>query len=137
MVCGHLDFLIKKKLNCIYQEIDLEKSLYIFYKNTYEERLQRPYLNTKFFKYMHEYRADLKPVIFFAIHKNKKIAGSLCFQSNDTLYGRHWGSLYNIDSLHFETCYYQGIEYCINNKIQYFINYAIINKYNCGGSTKC
>ena len=96
------------------------EDFYIFYKNTYEERLQRPYLNTKFFKYVHECRADLRPVIFFAIHKNKKIAGSLCFQSNDTLYGRHWGSLYNIDSLHFETCYYQGIEYCINNKIQNF-----------------
>ena len=112
-----ISFEIKDMKNLTNKDWD---DFYIFYKNTYEERLQRPYLNTKFFKYMHEYRADLKPVIFFAIHKNKKIAGSLCFQSNDTLYGRHWGSLYNIDSLHFETCYYQGIEYCINNKIQNF-----------------
>jgi len=35
-------------------------------------------------------------------------------------YGRHWGSTYNIDSLHFECCYYQGIEYCINNHLQIF-----------------
>ena len=44
----------------------------------------------------------------------------MCFQSDDTLYGRHWGSKYNIDSLHFECCYYQGIDYCIKNKIASF-----------------
>ena len=91
-----------------------------FYKNTYEERLQRPYLNIDFFREIHKFREALKPVIFFAIHKDKRIAGSLCFTSNDTLYGRHWGSEYNIDSLHFETCFYQGIEFCINKKIKYF-----------------
>ncbi len=91
-----------------------------FYKNTYEERLQRPYLNIDFFKEIHKFKKTLKPVIFFAIHDDKKIAGSLCFIGNDTLYGRHWGSSFNIDSLHFETCFYQGIEFCINKKIKYF-----------------
>ncbi len=91
-----------------------------FYKNTYEERLQRPYLNIDFFKEIHKFKKTLKPVIFFAIHDDKKIAGSLCFIGNDTLYGRHWGSSFNIDSLHFETCFYQGIEFCINRKIKYF-----------------
>ena len=93
---------------------------YKFYKNTYEERLQRPYLNIEFFREIHEFRETLRPVIFFAVHEDKRIAGSLCFTSNDTLYGRHWGSKYNIDSLHFETCFYQGIEFCINKKIKYF-----------------
>ena len=91
-----------------------------FYKNTYEERLQRPYLNIDFFKEIHEFRETLRPVIFFALHDNKKIAGSLCFAGNDTLYGRHWGSSYNIDSLHFETCFYQGIEFCIKNNLKFF-----------------
>ena len=91
-----------------------------FYKNTYEERLQRPYLNIDFFKEIHKFKKILKPVIFFAVHDDKKIAGSLCFIGNDTLYGRHWGSSYNVDSLHFETCFYQGIEFCINKKINYF-----------------
>ena len=91
-----------------------------FYKNTYEERLQRPYLNIDFFKEIHKFKKILKPVIFFAVHEDKKIAGSLCFIGNDTLYGRHWGSSFNIDSLHFETCFYQGIEFCINKKIKYF-----------------
>ncbi len=91
-----------------------------FYKNTYEERLQRPYLNIDFFTEIHNFRKTLKPVIFFAVHDDKKIAGSLCFIGNDTLYGRHWGSSFNIDSLHFETCFYQGIEFCIDKKINYF-----------------
>ena len=91
-----------------------------FYKNTYEERLQRPYLNIDFFKEIHKFKKILKPVIFFAVHDDKKIAGSLCFIGNDTLYGRHWGSSFNVDSLHFETCFYQGIEFCINKKINYF-----------------
>ncbi len=91
-----------------------------FYKNTYEERLQRPYLNIDFFKEIHKFKKILKPVIFFAVHDDKKIAGSLCFIGYDTLYGRHWGSSFNIDSLHFETCFYQGIEFCIDKKINYF-----------------
>ena len=91
-----------------------------FYKNTYEERLQRPYLNIDFFKEIHKFKKILEPVIFFAVHDDKKIAGSLCFIGNDTLYGRHWGSSFNIDSLHFETCFYQGIEFCIDKKINYF-----------------
>ena len=91
-----------------------------FYKNTYEQRLQRPYLNIDFFKEIHKFKKILKPVIFFAVHDDKKIAGSLCFIGNDTLYGRHWGSTFNIDSLHFETCFYQGIEFCIDKKINYF-----------------
>ena len=112
----------------IYFEVKDAKSLtendwnefYTVYKNTYEERLQIPYLNIDFFKMVHENRESIKPVIFFANIEDKKIAGSLCFESNNTLYGRHWGSVYNIDSLHFECCYYQGIEYCIKNKIDRF-----------------
>ena len=100
--------------------IDDWEEFFKFYKNTYEERLQRPYLNIDFFKEIHKFKKILKPVIFFAVHDDKKIAGSLCFIGNDTLYGRHWGSSFNIDSLHFETCFYQGIEFCIDKKINYF-----------------
>ena len=93
---------------------------YIFYKNTYQQRLQAPYLNKEFFRIIHEKRYSVNPVIFFAIIDNKRVAGSLCFRGKDILYGRHWGSIYNIDSLHFECCYYQGIEYCIKNKLSSF-----------------
>jgi predicted N-acyltransferase len=82
--------------------------------------MQAPYLNNDFFKLVHKHKDTLKPVIFFAEYENKKIAGSLCFQGENTLYGRHWGSFDDIDNLHFECCYYQGIDYCIKNNIQFF-----------------
>ena len=107
-----------KELNNITKE-DWE-IFYDFYKITYHQRMQVPYLNKKFFEGVHKNKSILKPIIFFAVYKNKKIAGSLCFKSKKTLYGRHWGSSYNINSLHFECCYYQGIEYCIKNKIDTF-----------------
>ena len=113
----NITFQIKESDSLTLEDWD---EFFKFYKNTYEERLQRPYLNIDFFKEIHKFKKILKPVIFFAVHDDKKIAGSLCFIGNDTLYGRHWGSSFNIDSLHFETCFYQGIEFCIDKKINYF-----------------
>jgi predicted N-acyltransferase len=112
-----ISFTVKDRDNLNGRDWDI---FYKFYKNTYSERKQAPYLNMDFFKLVHENRSSLRPVIFFAEHDGKQIAGSLCFQGEDTLYGRHWGSLENIDSLHFECCYYQGIDYCIQNGIQFF-----------------
>ena len=112
-----INFDIKDYKNLTHNDWE---EFYVFYTNTYEERLQRPYLNREFFRKIHERRDSIKPVVFFAKIDSENIAGSLCFQSDDTLYGRHWGSKYNIDSLHFECCYYQGIDYCIKNKIASF-----------------
>ena len=52
--------------------------------------------------------------------EGKTIAGGLYFKNNDTLYGRYWGALDNFHSVHFETCYYQAIEWCIANGYQRF-----------------
>lgn len=48
------------------------------------------------------------------------IASALYFKSKTHLYGRYWGSLVDINGLHFEACYYQGIDYCITQKLQVF-----------------
>nr|WP_245217491.1 peptidogalycan biosysnthesis protein [Rheinheimera maricola] len=48
------------------------------------------------------------------------LAMALCFSSSDTLYGRYWGALVDADCLHFELCYYQGIAYCIAQRLNYF-----------------
>ena len=48
------------------------------------------------------------------------VAAALYFVSEDTLYGRYWGALVELDGLHFETCYYQGIEYAIAHGLQTF-----------------
>ena len=46
------------------------------------------------------------------------MAGALNLIGSNALYGRNWGSLHNIPFLHFETCYYQAIEFAIQNGIE-------------------
>ena len=98
---------------------DAWQKLYSFYCQTYFDRGQRPYLNLKFFKMIAD-KKEIKPVIFFAKYKDDFVGASLCFEGSDTLYGRHWGSNILLKNLHFEACFYQGIEYCINNGLSYF-----------------
>jgi predicted N-acyltransferase len=52
--------------------------------------------------------------------KGECVAGSLMYHSDITLYGRHRGCSEALDKLHFEACYYQGIEFCIANQLQTF-----------------
>ena len=53
-------------------------------------------------------------------HAKKPLAAALNFQDSNSLYGRYWGCLEEYDSLHFESCYYQGIEHCIEKKLKKF-----------------
>ena len=55
-------------------------------------------------------------LLIIAKQDEKVVAGALNFISENTLYGRNWGSLVNIPFLHFELCYYQAIEYAIEKK---------------------
>lgn len=86
--------------------------VYTLYANTYEERGQAPYLTLAFFL---DYgsRADTPIRLILAYDQQTLVAMALTLQGGDTLYGRHWGAAANYHSLHFETCYYQGIEHCI------------------------
>ena len=61
-------------------------------------------------------------VIVFAKKKlnNEMVGGSLFFRDKKNLYGRYWGCQEEYDCLHFECCYYQGIEYCIKNNLEKF-----------------
>ncbi|WP_298609907.1 GNAT family N-acetyltransferase [uncultured Thiothrix sp.] len=90
-----------------------------FYQHTFESKWGIPTLNEGFFK---EVAAKLPDqVILVMADKNGEcIAGSLMFRSDTRLYGRHWGCTEYFDSLHFEACYYQGIEYCIQHHLQVF-----------------
>jgi uncharacterized protein len=77
------------------------------------------YLNVEFFQQLGKRMGD-SIVVVWAHHGDQPIATAICFRSNDTLYGRYWGALDNYHSLHFETCYLQGVEYCIANGLQHF-----------------
>ena len=48
------------------------------------------------------------------------VGGSLFFRDDQNLYGRYWGCIEEFDCLHFECCYYQGIELAIKNKLLVF-----------------
>ena len=59
-------------------------------------------------------------MLVMAKHEGDYIASALSFRGSNTLYGRHWGCEKEINSLHFEACYYQGIEYCIEHGLKRF-----------------
>ena len=94
-------------------------AIYEFYSHTFLRRGRAPYLNREFFELV----SSTIPQNLLAIvarFEDRPIAAALCFRSPDTLYGRYWGSVADFHSLHFETCYYQGIEYCIREGLQRF-----------------
>ena len=59
-------------------------------------------------------------MVKLARFRRRPIAAAIFFRSADALYGRYWGAAAEFHSLHFETCYYQGIEYCIQHGLARF-----------------
>lgn len=59
-------------------------------------------------------------LLVFAYLGSQPLAAAFNLVGNKTLYGRHWGTDAEYDSLHFETCYYQGLEYCIRHRLERF-----------------
>lgn len=93
---------------------------YYFYQKTYAKRSGHGgYLTRDFFSQLSTAIPD-NLVMVIASLDGQAIAGALSFRSGDTLFGRYWGCLQEVDGLHFETCYYQGIDYCIANKLKKF-----------------
>ncbi len=87
------------------------------YQTTYVKRSGHGgYLSREFFTDLCPRLGDA-PVMVTAELDRRPVAAALFFQSASTLYGRYWGCLREYDGLHFEACYYQGIEYCIANKL--------------------
>jgi predicted N-acyltransferase len=94
-------------------------TVYEFYADTFHRHGHDPYLNLNFFKRVAARMPD-RLMIKLARIGAEPIAAAIFFVGEDALYGRYWGSGGNYHSLHFETCYYQGIEYCIEKKLQRF-----------------
>ena len=93
--------------------------VYALYGNTYEERGQAPYLTPAFFL-DHGRRPGSPWRLILARENERLIAVALTALGGDTLYGRHWGCAERYDGLHFETCYYQGIELCLAQRLAHF-----------------
>jgi predicted N-acyltransferase len=89
------------------------------YANTYAEHRSSPYLNLDFF--LRIGRAMPQNILLvIAEREGRDIAASLVIHSEDTLFGRYWGALEHVPCLHFETAYYQPLEFCIAQNIATF-----------------
>ncbi|MGH8062009.1 MAG: GNAT family N-acetyltransferase [Pseudoxanthomonas sp.] len=94
-------------------------TMFAFYLMTFRDYGNSPALTLEFLRHL----ARTMPrnlVIFLAERDGKAIAGALCLRGGETLYGRYWGASETLPGLHFETCYYQGIEYCLREGLKVF-----------------
>jgi len=89
------------------------------YANTYRVRGQAPYLTRAFFSLLAERMPEAIRVVL-ARQGGKPVAMAFSLVGGDSLYGRYWGCLAEFDRLHFETCFYQGIDYAIARGLQHF-----------------
>ncbi len=93
--------------------------VYRLYVNTYLERGQSPYFTRDFLAHVGRH-PDLDMRLVFAVHDGRRVAVAITLVGGDTLYGRHWGAEAHYHSLHFECCYYQGIELCLREGLKRF-----------------
>jgi predicted N-acyltransferase len=93
--------------------------VYACYSNTYEIRGQAPYLTREFFSLVAERMPESIRVVL-AKQGSRPVAMAFSLIGGDSFYGRYWGCLAEFDRLHFETCFYQGMEYAIDKGIKRF-----------------
>lgn len=98
---------------------DVVSFFYKCYSMTYYQHGSPPYINKSFFE-SYFFKDSERVVIFVAYKDQMPVACSFSLQANNILYGRYWGAVNFIPSLHFELSYYQGIQYCIDNKLDKF-----------------
>ena len=98
------------------QDMDTAHSLYL---TTFADYGNYPALTVDFFRTLREEMAD-HVVLIFAEINGQTVAGAVCLRSDTTLYGRYWGSRVAVPGLHFETCYYRGIDYCLRHGLNAF-----------------
>ena len=99
-------------------EADLA-TMHSFYLRTFRDYGNTPALTLDFFRHL-AHTMPRQLVMFLAERNGDPIAGAFCLRGGDTLFGRYWGASEPLPGLHFETCYYQGIEYCLREGLRVF-----------------
>jgi predicted N-acyltransferase len=97
----------------------LLECVYAFHALTFIRHGHTPYLNRAFFTQVAR-ALGASFIVKLALYAGAPVAAAVFFRSADTLYGRYWGAEAEYHSLHFETCYYQGIDYCIEHGLKRF-----------------
>ena len=95
------------------------QTFFDFYAMTYLKKGSQPYLNLAFFKQIAATMGE-QLLLVLALKDDKPVAAALSFIGADTLYGRYWGCYEEYNGLHFEACYYQGMDYCIEQGLKQF-----------------
>ncbi len=95
------------------------RDVYELISTTFLRRGSMPYYNLDFFLEVTARMPDSMLVVL-AEKGGEPIAAAVFYCSDTAIYGRYWGSDGHYDALHFETCYHQGIEYCIREGKQLF-----------------
>lgn len=90
-----------------------------FYRSTFDKKWGVATLNLGFFQEVARTMGE-RLLLIMASDQGRYVAAAICFRSDDALYGRHWGCNAEFHSLHFELCYYQGIDYCIEQGLALF-----------------
>ncbi len=93
--------------------------VYAMISNTFLRRGSLPYFSREFFKEVAT-RLPGQILVVLAEQRRQPVAAAVFYRGGDALYGRYWGSDEHFNALHFETCYYQGIDFCIANAIRRF-----------------
>ena len=117
--------VLEQKLSIRYLEgdaitADHWQQFFQFYVRTYATHSGTAgYLNLEFFLQLHRTMPQ-NLVMMVAEKQGDTVAAALNFRSSTTLYGRYWGCKQTYDALHFELCYYCGIDYCIQHNLSHF-----------------
>jgi predicted N-acyltransferase len=99
--------------------LNILDTAYLFHRQTFLRHGHEPYLTREFFRAVPAALGE-HFMLKVAWHANIPVAIAVFFWHADALYGRYWGAADNFHSLHFETCYHQGVEFCIERGIARF-----------------
>lgn len=97
----------------------LLERIYALHRDTFLRHGHEPYLTPEFFREVAQ-RLPQSLMVKLAVHGRTVVAAAVFFWSPHALYGRYWGAAADYHSLHFESCYHQGIEFCIERGIPRF-----------------
>lgn len=95
------------------------RAMHHLYTHTFDDKGNTPTLTLDFFRHLGA-AFPTRSHVAFARHAGGIVAGALFLSSRDTLYGRYWGAREPVPGLHFELCYYQGIDYCLRRGLTRF-----------------
>lgn len=108
-----------KRVSGLEANPDQWRTFYKHYCSTFAEYGNFPALSLEFFTEIATTMGE-QIMLVLAYRGDSIIASSYFLIGKNVLYGRYWGCTEKHSGLHFEACYYQGIDYCIEHHLEHF-----------------